>query len=387
MKYRTLLLLAVSHLVNDIYSTTFIGAVLPLLKASFNLSYAQVSLLVVLPTIVQIISGPILGYLGDRLARRWLIALSLALNALCMSGIGLAWSFGLTLILASLARVGAAAYHPYASKLIVTYYEEAERARAMSVFGVGGLIGRAAAPLLLGVLVSIFALRGVLLMALPAIVMALVLLTLVPSISKGLSAQVASTPSTKVVSNSSTKGRLMSLGITLILLSLIVFLWSTVETLLSSFIPAYVVSEGRSLLIATSFASLMMFSGLSQLIGGMLADKYGRRVVVVVPLVASAFFAHLFLHTDVPVSLVAISLFGIAFYLPYAVFPLLAAEYTPKQAGLGLGLIWGLLAGGGGLVAGVFGLVADIYGLFTMLTLVASLPLIIALIALTLPKR
>jgi FSR family fosmidomycin resistance protein-like MFS transporter len=304
-----------------------------------------------------------------------------------MSGIGLAWSFSLILILAILARVGSAAYHPYASKIIVTYYEEAERARAMSIFGVGGLIGRAVAPVLVGALVSILALRGVVLTALPGVVIALALLYLAPPISKGSSAQVASTPSTKVAPNSSAKGRLISLTIPLILLSLIVFLWSTVETLLSSFIPTYVVSAGRSLLIATSFASLMMFSGLSQLIGGILADKYGRKVVVVVPLVASAFFAHLFLHTDVPVSLVAISLFGIAFYLPYAVFPLLAAEYTPKQAGLGLGLIWGLLAGGGGLVAGVFGLVADIYGLFTMLTLVASLPLIIALIALTLPKR
>jgi FSR family fosmidomycin resistance protein-like MFS transporter len=301
--------------------------------------------------------------------------------------LGLAWSFGLILILAILARVGSAAYHPYASKIIVTYYGEAERARAMSIFGVGGLIGRAAAPVLVGALVSILALRGVVLAALPAVVIALTLLYLAPPISKGSSAQVASTPSTKVAPNSSAKGRLISLTTPLILLSLIVFLWSTVETLLSSFIPTYVVSAGRSLLIATSFASLMMFSGLSQLIGGILADKYGRKVVVVVPLVASAFFAHLFLHTDVPVSLAAISLFGIAFYLPYAVFPLLAAEYTPKQAGLGLGLIWGLLAGGGGLVAGVFGLVADIYGLFTMLTLAASLPLIIALIALTLPKR
>jgi len=387
LKYRIILLLTLSHLANDLYSSPLVAAIFPLLIALFNLSYAQVSLLVVLPTLAQMLSGPILGYVGDRLARRWLIALSLALNALCIGGIGFAWSFGIILVLGVLARLGSAAFHPYASKIIVTYYKEAERARAMSIFGIGGLIGRAIAPVLTGVLVSIFALRGVVLTALPGVVMSLVLLALVSSITKGSPEQVASTHSTKVVTTSSTKSQPLSLTVPLILLSLVVFLWSTVETGLTSFIPTYVVYEGKSLFIATSFASLMLFSGVSQLVGGMLADKYGRKAVVVASLAVSTLFAFLFLHTDAPVSLMAIALFGVAFYLPYAIFPLLGAEYMPKHAGLFSGLIWGLLAGGGGLIVGVFGLIADNYGLFAALTLMASLPLLAAIIALALPKR
>jgi len=357
------------------------------LIALFNLSYAQVSLLVVLPTLAQIVSGPFLGYVGDRLARGWLIALSLAFNALCMGGIGFGWNFGIILVLGVLARLGSAAFHPYASKIIVTYYKEAERARAMSIFGIGGLIGRAIAPVLTGALVSIFALRGVVLTALPGVVMSLAFLALAPPISKGSPEQVASTPGKEAAITSSTRSRFLSLSVPLILLSLVVFLWSTVETGLSSFIPTYVVYEGKSLLIATSFASIMLFSGISQLAGGMLADKYGRKVVVVVSLAVSTLFAYLFLHTDAPVSLMAIALFGVVFHLPFAVFPLLAAEYMPKHAGLFSGLIWGLLAGGGGLIVGVFGLIADNYGLSTALTLLASLPLLTAIIALALPKR
>jgi FSR family fosmidomycin resistance protein-like MFS transporter len=388
MRYRTACLLSISHIINDIYGTSLVAAILPPLIASFNLSFAQAALLVVLPTLAQVVGGPVLGYVGDRLARRWLIALSLALNALCMGGMGLAWDFGLILLLGVLARLGSAAFHPYASKAIVAHYGEAERARAMSIFGSGGAVGRAVSPALAGALVSTLALRGVALTALPGIAMSLALLLWAPPISGGQPARTAPSHPMKTSSSLPEGGRRPSLAATLILTSLLVFIWSVVESGMMAFIPTYLVHEGRSLLMATSYASLMLLSGIvGQLMGGVLADRYGRRLVVVASMAASTPLAHLFLHADDPASLMAIASFGVALYLPYAVFPLLAAEYAPRHAGLASGLTWGLIAGGGGLLAGAFGLLADKCGLLATLSVMASLPLAVALIALILPKR
>jgi FSR family fosmidomycin resistance protein-like MFS transporter len=64
----------------------------------------------------------------------------------------------------------------------------------------------------------------------------------------------------------------------------------------------------------------------------------------------------------------------------------LAQEYLPKRMGLATGLTIGLCSGVGGLIVAALGLLGDAAGTSAVLYAIAALPVVVALIALGLPR-
>jgi FSR family fosmidomycin resistance protein-like MFS transporter len=111
------------------------------------------------------------------------------------------------------------------------------------------------------------------------------------------------------------------------------------------------------------------------LIGGRLADRYGRRIVIVVSLIAVVPMLLLMLSTR---SLVGGTLLlipvGLTLAASNSVVVVMAQEYLPNRVGLAAGVTLGLSMTIGGLLMPLFGSIADHHGLPTALLILSFLP-------------
>jgi FSR family fosmidomycin resistance protein-like MFS transporter len=114
---------------------------------------------------------------------------------------------------------------------------------------------------------------------------------------------------------------------------------------------------------------------IGTLIGGRMADRYGRRIVVVVSLAALTPLLFVFLDSR-GLTLAALLLVpvGIALAASTSVVVVMAQEYLPNRVGLAAGVTLGLSMTVGGLLMPLFGAIADHYGLRTAMTLLALVP-------------
>ncbi|MFO0954255.1 MAG: MFS transporter [Isosphaeraceae bacterium] len=146
---RTLLLLTLAHLLVD----TFAGMIQPLwpdLQRSLRLDDAGVQTMFLLWTLSTSLSQLAFGYCGDRLGGRWLLLGGTTVGVLGMSAVGLAGSPASLGLLLLFGGLGIAAFHPEAAAGAGACAPR-DRARAMSLFAVGGFLGQAAGPVYSGV--------------------------------------------------------------------------------------------------------------------------------------------------------------------------------------------------------------------------------------------
>ena len=103
--------LTVAHLANDAY-VAFLHPLLPRLMDKLGLSIAAAALLSVILSLASSLPQPVMGYLADRVGRRWLVALGPIVSGIFLSLIGLAPSFGVLVALLTLGGLGSAFFHP-----------------------------------------------------------------------------------------------------------------------------------------------------------------------------------------------------------------------------------------------------------------------------------
>lgn len=106
-----LLLLTLSHGITDL-SQGALPVLLPLLKGTFGLSYAQVGIIVMMQNFTSSIIQPAFGYISDRLALPWLIPLGVLLAGVGLALTGLVNSYYLLLAIVVITGLGVAAFHP-----------------------------------------------------------------------------------------------------------------------------------------------------------------------------------------------------------------------------------------------------------------------------------
>jgi MFS transporter, FSR family, fosmidomycin resistance protein len=121
------------------------------------------------------------------------------------------------------------------------------------------------------------------------------------------------------------------------------------------------------------------------LIGGRLADRYGRKIVIAISLAALAPLMLIFLSlhrlTAAGVLLVPV---GLALAAATSVVVVMAQEYLPNRVGLAAGVTLGISMTIGGLMMPLFGAIADRYGLTMTLFLLSLVPALGCAVSLTL---
>ena len=371
---RAMSLLSSGHLATD-FANGALPALLPFFKDRFSLSYTLVAVLMLSSHVSTSLLQPLFGLWSDRRGAIWLLPAGVALAG---SGIALgaaAPSYALVVLCVLVSGIGVAAFHPEGSKF-AAYTSGGKRASGMSYFSIGGNVGYALGPIVATPLVLWLGLRGGLLLALPTLAIAAAILAATPY----LRSFVPDRETTRAAGGRDRRGAMA------LLLGVIAFR-SVAWFGLVTFVPLWEVSLGHSKAEGNRLLALMLVAGgAGTLLMGPLADRFGRRPVLVASVLATSPLAFVFLAVGGIPGAIALAGVGACVVGTFGVTMVMSQEYLPRHVGMASGLAIGLSVGLGGVAAVVLGSVADAVDLRTALYISAAAPLAAVALALFLPS-
>jgi FSR family fosmidomycin resistance protein-like MFS transporter len=368
--------LAAGHVVNDMNQGA-VPALLPFLIAERGLTYAAAGGVVLAATLLSSLIQPALGHLSDRRPLPFLIPLAVLAAGGGIALAGLVTSYGATVAAVLLSGAGVAAFHPESARY-ANYASGERRATGMSVFSVGGNLGIALGPVAIAFLAGSGGVARIVWMALPACLMAALLARelprlrpLRPEVSRSRAHPDAVPPRW---------GAFARLSGVIVIRSLFAFG-------LVSFVPLYLVSvRGVPKQMAALAVTAMLLAGaVATLAGGRLADRFGRRAVLVGFLLPLAPLLAFFLHVPGVAGLVSLVLIGGGTVGTYSVAVVMGQEYLPGREGIAGGVTMGLAIGIGGAGVPLLGALADHQGVAAVFPVLGALPLLAAALSATLP--
>ncbi len=358
------LAVGLSHFVVDMINSLR-SIILAYLSVPLHLSNSTIGIISTIYVISSAAVQPVCGYFSDRIGSRWILAggvlwmgvfLSLAL-------IVPGWSSIIFLIIGSL---GSGAVHPAGTAqatMIGRTRMAGQETTAASLFSLFGQTAYFVGPVLAGVLLQLWGLRGLAVIAVIAFPVA--------GLAFRLKDYAQTATSRQVVVRKHEK---QSLGMIIVLIALAGFQsWS--QTNISVFLPKYLSDAGW---LPVSYGLMTaLFSGgsaIGVISGGRLADKIGKWRVIVfglgsgflpLMLIPIAGFSN-WLYIIVPVA-------GFLTGMAFSVIVVLAQHLFPVGMGLASGLALGFIFASGALGTLVSGNLADLYGFAPVFYLSASL--------------
>jgi MFS transporter, FSR family, fosmidomycin resistance protein len=234
----------------------------------------------------------------------------------------------------------------------------------MSLFSIGGNLGFALGPIAATALVLHFGLEGGLLLAIPCLAAAAGLVALAPYL-RGF------VPESR---DGSGRADGDQTGALLLLLGVIAFR-SVAWFGLIAFVPLWEVAQGRSEAYGNRvLAAMLLAGGIGTLVAGPVADRLGRRPVLMVSVVAMGPLILVYLVAGGIVGAVALAFVGVCVIGTFGVTMVMSQEYLPRHIGMASGLSIGLSIGLGGIAAVGLGALADSVDLETALYVCAAAP-------------
>lgn len=366
MNRRGIAIMSASHLVDDLYQGV-VPAMLPFLVSERHYSYAAVAGLTLAASILSSVVQPAFGMWTDRKPRRWLIPVGMTTAALGVGAAGLFSSYAVTWIVVAISGLGIAAFHPSAASA-------ARRAagnsnRGMSIFALGGNVGFALGSLIATPVLLWLGLRGTILLAVPAVVMALILVKRLDLVLDGPVGSPLAKPMPKGKDNWPDFLRLTSV----VLVRSIVFFG------LTSFLALYFIHDlGTEPVIGGAALTVFLVAGAcGTLLGGWIADRFGPLVPIrygfafCIPAMVGLVVA-----PEWHLALVFVALTGLGVFVPFSVFVILGQDYLPNRIGTASGVTVGLAVTIGGLFNPVLGALADATSLHFTLTVLIGMPVL-----------
>jgi MFS transporter, FSR family, fosmidomycin resistance protein len=371
---RAMAALSAGHGATD-FANGALPALLPFLVDRFRLSYTLAAVVILASAASSSLIQPLFGAWSDRRGAIWLLPGGVALAGIGTALAAAAPAYWLVLLLVVVSGLGVAAYHPEGSKF-AAYASGRKRASGMSLFSIGGNLGYGLGPTATTPLVLALGLTGGLLLALPVLAVAVVLLLAVPF----LSGFVPEAGSAAAGSGEDRPGALA------VLLGVIAFR-SVAWFGLVTFVPLWEVSLGHSKAHGSHLLSLMLLAGgLGTLAAGPLADRLGRRPVLIASLLATAPLILVYVVVGGVPGAVALALVGVCVIGTFGVTMVMSQEYLPRRIGMASGLSIGLSIGLGGIAAVGLGALADSIDLRSAMYAVAAAPVAGLALAVLLPS-
>ena len=342
-------------------------AILPLLILNNGYSYLAAGLLVTAYNLTSSFTQPVVGWLSDARGFSVSVTLSLLVSAVFIALVGIAHDYSLIMLLAIIAALGHACFHPTAMSIVSRLCSDENRGRITSYFVVGGNLGYALGPVLTGVLVWAFGLPGLLLLVIPGAAMGVALRYILPG---GIAGACIAHPAPGGRAGETSKKPFIILMAASVLRAWAVFAAIT-------YLPMYLVTEGYTLVMAGAIVTLMLLAGVAgQVMGGRISDRIGRKEFLIFGMAgAIPFFWLFFTGSGIP-AVIALLIFGFFLWSTFAVAVAMSHELLPRNIGLASGIMLGLAIGVGGLGIAVNGLIADHYSLGAAL---ATIPVPIAI--------
>ena len=157
---------------------------------------------------------------------------------------------------------------------------------------------------------------------------------------------------------------------------------------LFTFVPLWEVSEGHSKAYGNALLSLVLLAGaVGTLCAGPLADRFGRKIVLVTSLTVSPVLVLAFVLVGGVLGAIAVCLSGAVIVSTFSVTTVMSQEYLPSKIAMASGMSVGLATGLGGIAAVFLGVIADSVDLRAALIVTALGPAVGAVLALLLPAE
>jgi FSR family fosmidomycin resistance protein-like MFS transporter len=346
-----LLTLMLGHLTVDSY-VGVIPVLFPLLIGRFKLSLATVGLVSLAYGGMAAVSQPLFGVLADRFGTRF-TGFALAWTALTFSLIGFVTSFPLLVGLAFASGLGSGAFHPMAALDVRALLPAWRRSFGMSIYVTAGTVGVAIGPLIGILLFHAFGIQGTGLLVIPGLVTGGYLLWRMRGTAQGagrLRAAAANARPVPVFALAVVIGVMMSRS------------WTV--NVFQAFTPTWYKQLGYGPEFYGPLAATLVLASAVGTVGcGTLADRYGRRIVILATLVLSGPAILLYTLFPGPWAFATGILIGFLAASTAPLMLLMAQQLMASRAGLASGLVMGLGFVTGAIGIPINGAIADSIGL------------------------
>ena len=347
-----LLTLMLGHLTVDSY-VGVIPILYPLLIGRFKLSFATVGLVSLAYSGMAAISQPLFGLIADRFGTRF-TGLALAWTAITFSVVGFVNSFPLLLGLALASGLGSGAFHPLGALDVRGLLPTWRRSFGMSIYVTAGTVGVAAGPLIGIVLFGAFGMHGTGLLVIPGLATGGYLLWRMRGRAAAAGAAVrqaaGSTNAVPLFALAAVIGVMMSRS------------WTV--NVFQAFTPTWYRQLGYGPEFYGPLATTLVLASAAGTVGcGSLADRYGRRTIILATLVLSVPAVLLFTLYPGPWAFATAILIGVLAASTAPLMLLMAQQLMASRAGLASGLVMGLGFVTGAIGVPINGAIGDAIGL------------------------
>jgi len=371
---RVLLALSFSHLLNDTIQS-LIPALYPLLKASFQLTFAQIGLITFAFQATASLLQPLVGVYTDRRPLPYSLAAGMGITLVGLVLLSQAASFPALLLASALVGTGSSIFHPEASRL-ARLASGGKHGFAQSLFQVGGNFGSSLGPLLAALVVVPRGQAHVLWFSLLALLGIAVLAKVGGWYRKSLAGHHAQPAAAHAARPAPLPKRqtVVALAILMVLIfSKYIYLVS-----LTSYYTFYLIHQfGLSVQQAQFHLFFFLFAvAAGTIIGGPLGDRYGRKYVIWISILGVAPFTLALPYASLPWVVALTVIIGLVLASAFSAILVYAQELVPGRVGLIAGLFFGLAFGVAGIGSALLGKLADHTGIYYVFQLCSFLPLL-----------
>jgi MFS transporter, FSR family, fosmidomycin resistance protein len=349
--------LALGHAAADAV-TSMLSALLPTLQDRFGLAEATLALLVATLAFSASVTQPLLGALADRLGRRLVGGLGVALTASLVSLIGVTPTVPLLFALLLVGGLGSAALHPAGASMARAAVRERHTGLAVSFFGAGGTLGVALGPVVVLAVVGTFGLGATPWLMIPGLVLGLLTYLAVPP-------QARCSPPAACPRLFDARLFVGPVG----LLTLTEVASSIAFVTFTSAIPLWLVATHGvardAALLGWTLAAFSLAAALGGIVAGLLSARVSRRAIVagsmlLAPLPLLAVFA---VEPGTPMYFLAAMLGGALVNAGLPLKVVSAQELAPRAVATASGMLMGFAMGLAGLLCVGIGHLQELIGL------------------------
>ncbi|TRM11733.1 MFS transporter [Lentibacillus cibarius] len=372
--YTILVILGICHMLNDTLQAV-IPAMFPILEESLGLTFTQLGLITFTLNMVASVMQPVVGLYTDKRPMPFALPLGLASSMFGILGLAFAPNFWMILISVLFIGLGSAIFHPEGSR--VAYLAAGpRRGTAQSIYQVGGNTGQALAPVITAFVLVPLGQFGVIwftAVAGLAVIFLIYIARWYASMTPAVAKKEKPEQSEKVNKNVS-----RAIRHALVVLVFIIFARTWYAKAISNFYAFYAI-ENYGLSIAESqyyIFTFLLMGAIGTFLGGPLADRFGKKNVILFSLLAASPLALLLPHVGATGAIILLGLLGLIVMSSFSVTVVYAQELVPGNIGAMSGLTVGLAFGMGAIGSVALGSLIDFIGLTPTMVVISLLPLL-----------
>lgn len=379
--YPILLAISFGHLCND-FLQAIVPATYPMLKANYNLSFAQIGMITFCYQVSSSLLQPLVGTYTDKHPKPYSQMLGMLCSMFGVILLSYAPSYTMVLCAVVLIGIGSSIFHPESSR--VSYVASGgKRSLAQSIFQIGGNMGTALAPLLVAWIVLPKGQQHLLWFVVVAIIAQFVYAFIGGWYKDVLKNQIGKTKKAIRIPELSK----LRVWTSIVVLLLLIFSKYFYVASISSYFQFYTMEKfGLSEVQAQVYLFYFLLAvAAGTLIGGFFGDKVGRKYIIWFSVLGVAPFTMMLPYASLEWTGILIVIIGLILSSAFPSILVYAQELLPRKIGMVSGLFYGFAFGMGGLGSAVLGWWADHTSIENIYEICAYLPLI-GIIAALLPN-